>query len=287
MTEPLIVKNSNPGLDLLKQYQISPAMTKLHALLLSGKGAGKTTLLETAPKPVLIFSFDPGGTSVLQEEIEKGDVIVVNCEEDSFRNPKAYMEFQNQYNKLGAAGTFKEVGTTVLDTVTTYNDSAIWQIQKKEGKIIAGMDQASSKDTMSFRDWGTLLSLHLMWARQFCSLPCHTFWMGHIQRDYDELQKTHLIKLMLTGQAKDKVATLIPDVWFLQIDNKGERYLLTDYEDGFPASTKIGKRKFDRREKPDIKYLLKKAGLDYEDKPGFGTNRKEGTTGWDSETCSQ
>lgn len=282
MSETLNIPN--PGKDLFQMYKDDPSQSKAHVLIPGDKGAGKTSILETAPKPILIFSFDPGGTIVLKKEKECGDVIVVNCENDSNTDPKAYMKFQSEFNRLGRAGFYKKLATVVIDPVTSLNDCAIWQIQKKEDKIQAGMGEASDpKKSMSFRDWGSLLNMHLMWARRFCALPCHTFWMGHIQRDFDVLRNTHLIKLLLTGQAKDKVMTLIPDVWFLQVDPKGTRYLLTDYEDGYPASSKIGKGIFDRREKPDIKMLLKKAGLDYEDYPGFGTNRKEGTTGWDQQ----
>ena len=280
MTEPLKVPDL--GKDLFQAYQDDPSQSKAHVLLLGDKGVGKTSILETAPKPVLVFSFDPGGTMVLKKEKDCGDVVVINCEEDSAQNPRAYMKFETEFNRLGRAGFYDDIATAVIDPITTYNDSAIWQVRKKEGKLIPDMQTMSAdKTSMAYRDWETMLSLHLMWARRFCALPCHTFWMGHILRDFDDLRKTHLIKLMLTGQAKDKVMTLIPDVWFLRTTSSGERYLLTDFEDGYPASTKIGKGVFSKKEKPDIKMLLKKADLDWEDRPGFGTNRKEGTTGWD------
>ena len=69
MTESLII-----GKDLLKSYQDDPSQTKAHVLLHGDKGIGKTTILKTAPKPILIFSFDPGGTIVLKKEKECGDI---------------------------------------------------------------------------------------------------------------------------------------------------------------------------------------------------------------------
>lgn len=283
MTESLTVKNPNIGKDLLQAYQDDPSQSKVHCLIVGDKNVGKTSILKTAPKPVLIFSFDPGGTIVLIKEKECGDIIVINCENDNVQNPVAYMKFQNEFNRLGNADFYNDIATVVIDPVTSFNDCAIWQVRKKEGKIMPAMDVMSTdKTSMAYRDWDTMLSMYAMWARRFSALPCHTFWMGHILRDFDDVRKTHIIKLMITGQAKDRVMNLIPDLWFMKISAKGERYLLMDYEDGCPAGTKIGSEgRFEKHEKPDIKYLLKKAGLDYEDRPGFGTNRKEGTTGWD------
>ena len=62
--------------DISKMYSEDKAQEKLNALVLGTYGSGKTTLAATCPSPVLIHSFDPGGTKGLKAEIEAGKIFV-------------------------------------------------------------------------------------------------------------------------------------------------------------------------------------------------------------------
>ena len=60
----------------LKEMYASKGRKKYNLLIYGPKGSGKTTLVGTGRKPVFIDSFDPGGSTVLRDEIATGDVVV-------------------------------------------------------------------------------------------------------------------------------------------------------------------------------------------------------------------
>lgn len=252
-------------------YKDSQRRGKIHALVNSHKGEGKTTLFKTCPRPIFICSFDPGGTEVLKDLIDSGDCIVDSqYEEDDLYNPTAYAAFEKNHNARGAAGFYNQFATVGIDSYTTLATCAVWQIMKKEGRVPARMDvKSSDKDQgMRIQDWGIALNNSINIARSLISLPCHTFMMGHIKRDKNDLTGEIVNMIYLPGSQKVEVPTLVPELWTLQVDkNTGERKILTQGDGKNLASTRIGAGKWDKLEKPDVKYLLKKAGYDDSDKP--------------------
>jgi len=254
---------------LLDKYNSTERHKKMHALIVGDKGVGKTTLIKTSPKPALVFTFDPGGLSVLKKEIASGEVIPVDLENDDPRNPTAFLEYQTQYNAIGKAGIFQEVASVFLDSITTMNDAIIHQILQKEHRMLASMSTKSdqAKNGMQRTDWGTLLTTWLWISRDLAMLPCHTILLGHLSRNQDDITGGMVRGLLLPGQAKDKVPVLLHEYYVLLAGkNDGKRTLLTQHRDTYQATTRMGAGIFKAEEPPDIRALLIKAGLPAEDK---------------------
>ncbi len=254
---------------LLEKYNSTERHQKMHALIVGDKGAGKTSLLKTCPKPALVFSFDPGGLSILRKEIASGDIIPVDLENDDPRNPTAFLEYQKRYNEIGQAGLFNEVASVALDSTTTMNHSIIAQILKKEGRLLPAMNVKTDQKTqgMQITDWGTLLNTWLCVTRDLAMLPCHTILLGHLAKDKDDVTGGQVRGLLMPGQAKDNIPVLLHEYYILLAGkDDGERKLLTQHDGLYQATTRMGGGIFDKFEKPDIRFLLEKAGYPAEDK---------------------
>src|SRR5215510_16185594 len=69
-------------------------------LLTGDTGSGKTFLASTAPFPVLMDSFDPGGTLSVRDEVKKGNIVAYDEfeNEDPF-NPKVFVEWERTFTE--------------------------------------------------------------------------------------------------------------------------------------------------------------------------------------------
>lgn len=257
-------------------YNEHPSSQYFHGLIIGDKGAGKTSLALTCPAPVYIFSFDPAGTSLagIKEAKDKGLIIPdIRYEYDNPRTPTAYSLFESEFNALGSEGFFSAMGTVILDSTTTLADAAINQILRKEGRQLAPMNIKSDgkANGMQIQDWGTFKSVIIRWAHAFSMLPCHTLIFGHVDHVRDETTQSFVKRLMLPGSASEELPIYMPEFLVLKTrqTSKGiERFLLTQPLEGYKATTRIGgKGVFATEEPADIRALLKKAGLPYEDKP--------------------
>ncbi len=259
-----------------KRYLEQPAITKMHAVIVGEKGTGKTSLALTCPTPVLVHSFDTSGTQVLIDGIRAGDILVDNrFEDDDLYNPRAYLLWEGEFNRLRREKFFDAVGTYIIDSTTTLGQSILWQIMRKEGRIPADMAGRNDEKTRGMRtqDWGTILNQFIMISREMAKLPCHTILLGHVGRDKDDMTGEFVSSILVPGQSKDQIPIHVPELLVLvnkQTSKEGvlERYLLTQQEGIYRASTKMGRKGLlSAHEPPDIRALIKKVGFDYEDKP--------------------
>lgn len=257
-----------------KMYADNPSTRKFHGLVIGEKGSGKTSLALTCPGPVLVHSFDPGGTEVLSEAIDAGDVLVdTRFEKEDVNNPTAYMMWEKEFNQLGKEGFFNQIGTYVLDSTSTLCDAVIGQIMKKEQRLPAGMGAKTGEGQgMRIQDWGTLQRQFTNLSRSLGNLPCHTLILGHVGREQDGVSGKFINTLQLPGKSSDQFPVNLHEFYVLtavasRTNGATERKLLTQYDGAYRATTRMGrKEKLDKYEEPDIRAILKKCGYPYEDK---------------------
>ncbi len=258
-------------------YKASPCAQKMKAIILGAKGIGKTSLAKTCPGPVLLHSFDPGGAQVVpQKLIDSGKVIVDNSfEDDNLLSPTAYLNWIKKFNLYAKEGVFNEVGTYILDSTTTLAHCMLWQIAKKEGRLPAGLTSPTDKKVhgLQMNDWDTVRAQFLTITRQLMKLPCHVLLIGHLSKTQDEVTGGFVKEIALPGQSRTNVPVIFSEVFVMQEMTKakfsdgtsGTRVLQTSTAKGYTASTRMGAGIFDQYEKPDIRFLLKKAGKDASD----------------------
>ena len=262
-------ENIQEILDLVKDvddyYKSDKKQETFNLLLLGEKGSGKSYSARTCRKPVHIDSFDPGGTKNLKPWIEKGEIIVdTRYESENPNKPTAYAEWKKNWTKRLKAGYFDYIGTYILDTSTTFSDAIINWVMAKDG--LAGSVPRFTKDYQPQK-----IELRNR-IKEMCDLPCDFIMTGHLTSNKDEVSGKITNRFMTTGQGTVIIPQLFDELYVATTKLKGSEvqyYFLTARTGSDLAATRIGTGKFDLYEKPDIKYLLKKAGLPYEDKPLF------------------
>lgn len=238
---------------------------RFNALVIGDLGTGKTTFACTGRKPVLLHSFDPGGPKSVQSLINEG--LVIPDTRFANEDPNAPSQFQawvEEMRRLERANVFEHVGTYVLDSATTFADALIGHILKRE-----------NRKQMEIRDWGTLLTEVKIWMRRILSLPCDCIVTGHLTREKDDITGKVQASMMISGQSSVKLPMLFDEVYVTQTTEtpKGLEYrILTQNNGSYQARTRIGARKFAPYEEPNIKALLRKAGLPDDD---VSQNEKE------------
>jgi hypothetical protein len=247
-------------------YDHDPRQDSFNLLLLGEYGTGKTLLSRTARLPVHIDSFDPGGTKSVKDWIDKGYIIAdTRFEGDNPAKPDRFSLWKTEFAFRESMGYFNALGTYVLDSSTSWADSIMYDVQKKAGK--AGEAPRWAHDYMPQK---TDINL---WLRKCLDLPCDFILTGHMEQFElvdDEGRKTLRYRFLTTGKGTVTIPLLFDEIWVLVAEPKPsaqpKRYVITTNVGMYAGRTRIGRDKFDLYERPDIKYLLKKAGKPCEDK---------------------
>jgi len=245
-------------------YKNSPIKDSFNAIVYGYMGTGKTRLLGTARKPVLIHSFDPGGEKVLVDQIKTGEVMVNNSfQEENSKRPTAYRGWEKEFDRLrGTDGFFESIGTYAIDSVTTWSEALMNAILKENGRT-AGTPQ--------MQDYLVQINTLRDSIKLITSLPCDVILTGHVDSEKDEMTGRVSTGVMITGKLKEKLPLLMDEVYMTtsRESSKGVEYTILTRNTGlYKARTRLGRNNlFDTYEKPDIKALLKKAGMDDSDRP--------------------
>ena len=244
--------------DLQSMYATSPGANKINFILYGEMGCGKTTMaIETCRKPCLVHSFDPGGCdSVDPKMIASGLVIVDNrFERDEPKRPKAFAAWDAEFERLLNGGFFNNIGTFVLDSITTWSSAAMYAVLAKSGRA-AGIPQQN--------DYLPQMTMIENAVKVICSLPCDVVLTAHQKADKDEVTGKITATPLLTGKLTQRVPLLFNEIYHLvtKESSKGTDFLAqTQGCSTYMARTRLGRRgTFEKFEKPDIKYLLKKGG---------------------------
>lgn len=252
-----------------ESYKQSDKITKKANFLIYGKPrCGKTFLLKTAPGPILIHSFDPGGTRTLKEELDSGRIMMESFEHEDAQNPHAFTDWERRFNELGKAGVFDTLGTYVLDSFTFMQSALLNQIAKKhtikgqasKGILVDGLLQSDYGDSHTYIK-------HVF--NQVLNLPCNVILTAHMTMDKDETDGKIYQNLMAPGQAKTFLPAMFDLYLFLKVQNSSagvKRTLLTTADGLHDCGSRIGAGKLEKEEVCDLKAILKKAGYPYEDK---------------------
>jgi len=232
-------------------------------------GTGKTSLFATCPRPVLIDSFDPGGTKtrVLQPLIDSGDIIVERFEDDDWKKPSAYRAWDKRFQERRRSGIFAHLGTYGMDSATN------WVLFLMHHLLTLGLsntgNHAGAAPYQSDYLYQQLNAGNIM-RKDIMPLPCHTIVTSHIHLEKDSLTGKIEAGLLMWGKLAELFPLAFDEKYFMIVNKKAsgvEHKLLTKNNSYYKAETRMGGDLFETFEPPDIRALLKKAGKSYEDKP--------------------
>ena len=257
-----------------KYYEGDPLQKRFSALITGETNAGKTFLLRTARMPVHIDSFDPGGTKCLREWIDKGDIVAdTKWEDEDPYNPDKFAAWMKDTDVRFEIDYYSQFGTYCLDSATTFGEAVM-------GYGLAGRGAAGEVPQMR-RDYNPQKVYMTNYIKKLMRLPCDFILTGHLREIRKLLHidtKTGIsredikYRFYTTGQAVVTIPLLFDEIYVLTgDDSRGatpKRKLLIDSLGTYIARSRLkGNGKLDCIEPPDIKALLKKAGITWEDKP--------------------
>jgi hypothetical protein len=254
----------------VRKYYSEDSQQKRFSAIVSGEiGAGKTYLLSTARFPVHIDSFDPGGTKCLKPWIDKGDIVVDSRweTEDPF-SPSAYAQWEKDTELRIQTGYFDMFGTYALD-LTMFSAAVMNYTMNLAGR--------AGEVPMHRRDYNPTKTLVVNKIKKLMSLKCDFFLLAHLMESEDTLGidknglpiKTEKYRLNIIGNAILTVPLLFDELYVLI--GKGspvKREMLIESQGKYIARSRLkSDGKLSYKEEPNIRKILKKIGLDWEDKP--------------------
>lgn len=255
--------------EIRKLYKESSEKRGFNAIIYGDIGSGKTTLAETCRRPILVHSFDPNGTLVLRDAISEGWIVADNrFEVEDPKQPSAFRLWDTEYHKLKREGIFEQVGTYFFDSLTTFSQIVMNFVLQKNGRP-GGIPEAGAGKSSDYVLQMNYIEIAL---RDFFTLPCNVILTAHPDVSKDDVTGKQFIGPLVTGQLKTRLPLMFDEMYYLMTskDAKGEikRALLTQPDGSAKAKTRIGmKGRLNTFEEPNIKSLLKKSGLPFEDKP--------------------
>lgn len=257
----------------VKKYYAEDSLQKRFSALITGEtGSGKSFLVSTARFPVHIDSFDPGGTKGLRKWIEKGDIIAdTSWEREDPYDPKVFGEWMRTIDIRLKSGYFDMFGTYMLDSASTWGDAVMnYQL---------GKASHAGEAPKWNRDYTPQKTFMINYIKKLMNLPCDFILTGHL-RQFEEVMgqtkegndiKRMFYRFFTTGQAMVTIPLQFDELYVLQGKETSagiQRELLIESQGQYVARSRLkGDGRLNSREPANIKQLLKKIGLPWEDKP--------------------
>ena len=264
--------NFQDELKKVKDYYAGDPLQKRFSAIVSGEtNAGKTFILRTARLPIHIDSFDPGGSKCLSDLIAKGDVVVDSrWENEDPYNPKVFSEWMKAIEIRLRMNYFDNFGTYCLDSLTTFGD-AVMNYQMN----LSNNAGTAPKFT---RDYNPQKLLIQNYVRKLMNLKCDFILTAHLdakddvigtRSDGSEIKRTKY-RIKTTGSAVMALPLLFDELYVI-VGTQGptgpKREMLLDSVGEYLARSRLKQNnKLSHKEVPDIKAILKKIGLNWEDK---------------------
>lgn len=252
-------------------YRSDPLQKRFSALITGESGAGKTYLLRTCRRPIHIDSFDPGGTKCLRNEIEKGYIIAdTRWESEDPLKPSKFAEWKREFEHRLRVGYFDHFGTYALDSASSWAD-AVMNHQ-------LGESSRAGEAPRFTKDYTPQKVMMINAVKRMMNLPCDFILLGHLRmieeirgttKDGEPLKEVKF-RFLTTGQATVTIPMQFDELYVLvgkETASGLKRVLLTEAQGTYQARSRLkADGKLEREEEPDIKKLLRKIGLSWEDK---------------------
>lgn len=261
--------NQDKSLDLIKELEALKTMyiedrtqSSYNAIILGQIGIGKTSILQTGRMPMVIDSFDPGGSKLadFQPLIAAGKIIP----DTRWEKPHvhSFAEWEKVFANRKRSGFFDGIATYVIDSASTFLTSIQRGVSSAKGKpYVEGSSQP---------DYKIISNTFIDYVMLATALPCDFIMTGHTIMENDTAEGKVFARFNSIPSLQINIPSLFDEIYVLLAERETstgvERKLLTQSTGKYFARTRIGSRKFLMYEEPDIKKLLTKAGLPTEDK---------------------
>jgi len=253
-------------------YENDPLQQRFSALITGETGSGKSYLLRTARRPVHVDSFDPGGTKCYRDLIKSGDIIAdTRWENEDPYEPHVFADWMEETKYRMNNRYFDKFGTYALDSASSWGDAAMnYQLRgaKRAGQA-----------PMFRRDYTPQKVFMVNFTKKLMTLTCDFLLMGHLKtieevigHDKEGEPKVRIkYRFLTTGQAVVSIPMQFDELYVLigeETSDGIKRHLLIEAQGTYLARSRLkANGKLNAKEEPDIRKLLKKIGVPWEDKP--------------------
>jgi hypothetical protein len=249
-------------------HELHNAYKFLRIILMGQTGSGKTRIARTAIKPVHIDSWDKGGTSTVQDLIDKGDIVAdAQYEFETAQDPRMFSRWLVNMRERLDNGYFDYFGTYMLDSFTYWVKGVMNNVMKKRNA--AGQVPVFNTDYPACRE-EMLLALDLLKR-----IPCDVIMTGHLEYTENEDKSSSQWHLVTIGRTESLVTGHFDEKWAARrvpVHGKMTYVVQTAPVEGYVTSTRIGREGvLNDFEPPDIKAIRKKAGWPVIDKPSLAS----------------
>lgn len=250
---------------VLKNAASYTSHRKANFLLYGPPGSGKTFSTRTAPGPVYVQSFDPGGSRGLLSLAQEHNLIIdQRFEQEDTQKPWVITEWEKDYLAKRAQGFFQHIGTYVIDSLTTFYNCAMLHILAKNGLL---------KEAPRIQDYGTAKRMVEAMVLSLVNLPCHTICIAHEAVREDELNKAKSRGIAISGSLQDTLPALFDEIYYAvpKRTPRGTEYWFQTSHSGmvFARSRLSGMGKLQDLEPQDFTSICNKLDLPTESKGSF------------------
>ena len=254
--------------------------TSYSALIKGVEGSGKSTFLTTGRLPILVDLFDPKGAVLFNTDprlirLRKERKLFVRffIKENS-QQPTEYLRWEKQWQKDCKSGFLSMFGTYGVDSGTTWLEAmANYITHAKGGKrdyLIQGIRKTGN---LQIEDYIPMYNMVMDLIKLSSSQGCDFIYIAHLVRKTigDGEFSQVVTELDTYERLKSKIPKLFAEKYCMvkKPSSQGsKRILLLDSTGEYEASSQLmASGKLKKEEEPNLKELLKKAGLPTEDKP--------------------
>ena len=262
--------------DVRKLYTDTAHSNSVSILLQGKPGVGKTSTLLTSRRPILAYAFDPSyeALSDVRTGIEEGWLFVVLLNNENSNAPTEYKKFKEIATSHLNSGFLNSFGTIGIDVLTGGSGGLVEALANEIRKNPKSFGVYETKErpqgALFPADYQPLYDSVRSWIRRLQSTDAVLVCTAHTSVDKDDLTGRIVTDVDTFKGLRTMIPALFTERYHLTKETKGqtlEYKLFTNTQNSLDASTKIGKGKFAIEETPNIRELLKKAGLPAVDKP--------------------
>jgi len=263
-------KAQKRAMDIRQMYQDDNRAETLSILAMGLFGTGKTRLCASGRLPLLIDSFDPKGTIVLEQvykqEIKDGLILIRTFWSENSKRPTEYVKWEKQFEDDIRTGFLDNFGTYAIDSLSTLLDALSNRVSNIKGR---------EDGTLAIQDYKIIYNTIKDIIKVASSQDCDFILTAHLADEVDEVTGRVMSQLSVYKGLKASIPILFTEKYVL-MNKPGpggvEHQLLTQDYKTFRASTQVGANTFKQIEEPDLTTLRKKAGFPTEHKPSLFTS---------------
>jgi hypothetical protein len=249
------------------RYTNDTSQKTFNCLLYGKSGSGKTYSLRTCRRPILIHSFDQGGTKGLRDELSAEHATLfadTRFETEDSKHPTVAAMWDREMDRLTSIKFFDHIGTYCIDSFTTWVQAVMNHVMAttpRAAKSIPGIPMISD-----YQLGGNMIRDAV---KRINALVCDVICTGHVAVEKDEATGGMENALATYPSLRTVIPLLFDEIYVAlpQRTSTGTDYRFLTQNDGlYIARTRLGspdtdnKSRFEKYEPADFKALLTKIG---------------------------